>query len=498
VSRAAPLRETGRSGAGWILFAIFVLALLLRLWDLWQPFAGDYAWNEALYAGIARGFFERGMWEQVAPESGPIVLSPPLVPWLVHSSFRVFGVHEWAARLVPLACGMTSLWFLYLFVRDRLGGRTALAATLLASTAPGIVFYSRALQLDSTMTMFGLAAMVALDRYRRTARTAWMALACAVAALTVGSKFSGILFWPALTWIWLEDRGDGASPPRLWSWLAFSAVALLPALGWLAYAATHPITPGAHPSADSYLLRSAEWTAANFSSALLALWPKLLDQLGTVGMVVLALLGPFALLQPPPAATTRRFAPFLLLAAPWWLQMLYPYSWAVNSYYIYPSLYPLSVFTAAFALHAHEAMSRARGLTSRRALVAAAVCIGIAVIGNAWDYRDGFHASYHPWPRVRQPERFYSARRVAVLNTAHAPVLADVLTTLYYAEADPTNSVFQWWNASEKPMIDAVRSRKFEFIAFDHPAPLPILDAIREAGYVQIAPAAWRRTQPPP
>ena len=68
---------------------------------------------------------------------------PPLLPLLVSLSFRLFGVQEWSARLVPLLSSIGLLFVVY-WLGHKLGGkRVALVASFLFALLPVQVYYGK-------------------------------------------------------------------------------------------------------------------------------------------------------------------------------------------------------------------------------------------------------------------------------------------------------------------------------------------------------------------
>src|SRR5947208_13340062 len=57
--------------------------------------------DEGRYAEIAREMFVRGDWVVPHLQGEPYLDKPPLLYWLVVLTYKLFGVHAWAARLVP-------------------------------------------------------------------------------------------------------------------------------------------------------------------------------------------------------------------------------------------------------------------------------------------------------------------------------------------------------------------------------------------------------------
>src|SRR5437879_5517240 len=66
--------------------------------------------QEARYAEIPRQMLDSGSWLTPVLHGQPYFDKPPLLYWLVMGCYGLFGVHDWAARLVPgLACVLTVL-----------------------------------------------------------------------------------------------------------------------------------------------------------------------------------------------------------------------------------------------------------------------------------------------------------------------------------------------------------------------------------------------------
>jgi hypothetical protein len=69
--------------------------------------------------------------------------NPPLLPLLISLSFRLFGVQEWSARLIPLLSSIGLLFIVY-WLGHKLGGkRVALGASFLFALLPMQVYYGK-------------------------------------------------------------------------------------------------------------------------------------------------------------------------------------------------------------------------------------------------------------------------------------------------------------------------------------------------------------------
>ena len=77
----------------------------------------------------------------------------PLIYWMMAVSFRIFGVHDWAARL-PLALSVILLcWVTYRFARWAFDDNAGLYSGLVVATAVGPFLFTRILIPDAILTL---------------------------------------------------------------------------------------------------------------------------------------------------------------------------------------------------------------------------------------------------------------------------------------------------------------------------------------------------------
>src|SRR5579872_4771772 len=81
--------------------------------------------DEGRYAEIPREMLARGDWLVPQLQGQPYLDKPPLVYWLVMLSYRVCGVHDWSARLVPALAVHGCIVLTYLFGRRWMSERAA-------------------------------------------------------------------------------------------------------------------------------------------------------------------------------------------------------------------------------------------------------------------------------------------------------------------------------------------------------------------------------------
>jgi hypothetical protein len=213
---------------------VAVSALLLGR-GITAPFLGWHEMNSAMYSLFARNHLQYGLaytklyctWGDTAtPPATPerYLNHPPLIALWTAAPLAVFGDHEWAARLVPIAASLGSVALLMRIV-GRLGGPFlgALAGFYFA-TLPLTVYFGRMIdhvapvQLFSLLMLHGYLEWGGLYPGRRRARLGalWYV---AGAVLGIGTGWGAVL--PAiLLCAWHGRRvAQGPGEARLLPWL---------------------------------------------------------------------------------------------------------------------------------------------------------------------------------------------------------------------------------------------------------------------------------------
>ena len=138
-----------------------LLAAVCAFFFLWRLAAfGLIGADEPRYAQVARAMLETGDW--VTPRLGgeAWLEKPPLYYWQALPCYRLFGVHDWAARLPSVADATILVFAVYYFLRRFHPGSALAGALMLASTA-AMVGYARAASMDMALSAAFALAMLA-------------------------------------------------------------------------------------------------------------------------------------------------------------------------------------------------------------------------------------------------------------------------------------------------------------------------------------------------
>jgi 4-amino-4-deoxy-L-arabinose transferase-like glycosyltransferase len=149
---------------------------------------------DAVQAQIARNMLDSGDWVTARLDGVAYLEKSPLVYWMMAASFRLFGVHDWAARL-PIALGAILLcWVTARFAAWAFSQRAGLYSGLVLATCVGLFLFTRILipdvilTLAITLTMWG--ALRALDDLEPRPRL-WAA--GAAASMGIGLLLKGLI-----------------------------------------------------------------------------------------------------------------------------------------------------------------------------------------------------------------------------------------------------------------------------------------------------------------
>ncbi|HEY4045388.1 MAG TPA: glycosyltransferase family 39 protein [Acidobacteriaceae bacterium] len=227
---SVPIQQAARKPI-YVLIALW--ALLYGSFTLFRPPLLDDA--DSVHSEVAREMVVRHDWITLHANGIRYLEKAPLMYWSTALSFKLFGAHDWAARL-PLAFYALALFLAANGFGRRLFGSAAagLYAAVILLTSFGIFLYTRIMIPDVIVCLWLTASMwffwVSLEEEQPSRATAWgFAAACALNVLTKG--LIGIVFPLAVVGLFLLVTRNLR---HLLHWHPFSSalVFLIIALPW--------------------------------------------------------------------------------------------------------------------------------------------------------------------------------------------------------------------------------------------------------------------------
>jgi 4-amino-4-deoxy-L-arabinose transferase-like glycosyltransferase len=200
-------------GYGWGRDLVLLVLALGLLWGvalgaraLWGP-------DEGRYVEISREMVLTGNYVTPRLNGVKYFEKPPLFYWLEAGAIRVFGLQEWALRLVPALMALGGCLAVYAAGRRFWGRRAGLLAAAVLATSPLYYFLGNAINLDMTvsvlLTLALLAFLVAVEEPEgaRRRNLFWaFYLALALATLTKG--LIGIVIPGMILFVWMALLGE--------------------------------------------------------------------------------------------------------------------------------------------------------------------------------------------------------------------------------------------------------------------------------------------------
>lgn len=204
-----------------------------------EPAAGGRSTVNAMFA---RNYYENGF-NFFLPQldygtfPGYAVQEFPLIPYIVALSYKVTGVQEWVARLVPLLFGLGVTVMVYLIGKNRYQNTIAgIVGAFVVAISPILAYFSRTFQSDSAMVFFVTLAVYLLVRRDCSGRRGvfWGSGVCL--ALGFLLKPSSLVLIPVFVFLLMEADTQASLTRKVTVIAKFLCLAILPSLAFYAYA----------------------------------------------------------------------------------------------------------------------------------------------------------------------------------------------------------------------------------------------------------------------
>jgi hypothetical protein len=275
----------------WLLLAILLLGVVLRLHHLTAPLADTHNWRQTQTAMITRNLYRDGfnLWSphvdfyctaEICSESGLLVLEFPLYNTIVALLYKIFGMREILGRLVSIGFSIGAALLLYRFTSRLSGTTVALFATLYFILSPLSVFYGRAFMPESLMLFAGIGALLYFHDWLQNERWLTFTIAIIFTITTSLVKLPMIHILIPMAYMAWAQHGRGLFRKKALA--LFLILSLVPPAIWSLHSATSPNLGMTWLLSDLNLLRGKE--------LYLVIWKRLgQDVLTSVGRALFVL-----------------------------------------------------------------------------------------------------------------------------------------------------------------------------------------------------------------
>ena len=353
-AQPAPSASDGKADTSLMLQAQMLLMLLLLfmtsvlfLARLDHPLLEP---EEARYAEIPRQMLLEGRWLTPVLNHQDYWQKPPLLYWLVMLSYQTFGVHDWAARLIPCLAGIFCVVITTAWAGRTLGFWSALVSGAILTLSMRFLYLAGMLSMDSLLCTFVLAGLAAghlalsENRHRRK-WSALSALACGLGVLTKGPVAILLIVVPLIALAFLDRRTRFLS--KLESCIYLGLVALIAGPWFIVMAVSAPEAAGTfvwlHHLARYFAPIDHEKPAWFYVPSLL---------LGMLPWTLLLIqLVPYLLRKSRRAGQRRPAALGMFVLAFAWCVLFFSLSGCKRQGYILPALPLLALIVGTFVTH---------------------------------------------------------------------------------------------------------------------------------------------------
>lgn len=191
------------AGLGWTAWlGIFLLAAVLRLWQLGDQILIDDEWH-AIHRLMSAGYAEIFLSLGHADYSIPLTLMFRLLA-------ETIGLHEWQMRILPLLSGTATVVLVPQLLRQWLNGRERLLLAALLAISPQLIHFSRYARPYAMMVLLGLVAVLMLWQWwEQGGRWRAVLFACCTVLAAWMHPLSALFSGAALLWFGVAG---------LWRW----------------------------------------------------------------------------------------------------------------------------------------------------------------------------------------------------------------------------------------------------------------------------------------
>ncbi|MEW6126844.1 MAG: glycosyltransferase family 39 protein [Acidobacteriota bacterium] len=283
------------------IIAVLMVALILRLYLLRQPFVDAFSWRQSSTAMIADNYY-RNNWNIFYPEvnwsgAGASYQGRELqtVSYLAALLYKILGAHDWLGRSVAVMFGVLGIFALYQLVRLVWDEERATCSAAIMALLPGSIFIERSLLPDAAMVALVTTSFWLLVVYLKTNRTLYLLLAGVIGAWGFCTKISGLIIGLPMAYAVISITGKRRlfTKTKLTAIAIFGVLTLIPVIAYYLWARHLALTypPYHFAGAGNWVWDDgiSRWWEQKFFLALLI--RRFTDWLWTLPVIILVALG---------------------------------------------------------------------------------------------------------------------------------------------------------------------------------------------------------------
>ena len=199
-----------------ISVVLFCLTFFLLSINSNKPYSGVHDWNGARNGNIARNYLRYGLLETKLGQienSGQVSSKdfkyythfPPTLTLLIAGSFKIFGVTEWAGRLIPILATSGVIVLIFLVGEKLLKWEVGLFASLLALATPMVLYFGKNPVQEPLLVFFVLLSFFGyLNLKTKDKRYKWMFIGGLISSML--TAWAGFFLIPALSLVALLKK----------------------------------------------------------------------------------------------------------------------------------------------------------------------------------------------------------------------------------------------------------------------------------------------------
>lgn len=175
---------------------IFFFAILVRCYEITLPhmkpwelcFQEVIARNHLLYGFLNTHFVS--VLNVFHGQNLYHLAHPPLFQILLAISYKIFGIHEWNARLVPILFSLGGIVLIYLIVQKVWDKKIALLSSIFVAFMPISAYFGRIVNFEAAALFFALLVLYAYVNWIDNGKKRYFLI------MVLGTILGGLIDWP--------------------------------------------------------------------------------------------------------------------------------------------------------------------------------------------------------------------------------------------------------------------------------------------------------------